>query len=91
MKFYGYSISLYDTAFDKLNRRGLSKTVGRERLPKKSQVMRYYLQKDYQAAPTSWTVSIIKVSRQMRSDAFKRQLGFSFNVIFLLETTLYYC
>ena len=41
MKFYGYSVSLYDTVIDKLNRRGLSNTVGRERLPKNSQVMRY--------------------------------------------------
>ena len=41
MKFYGYSVSLYDTAIDKLNRHGLSNTAGRERLPKKSQVMGY--------------------------------------------------
>ena len=41
MKLYGYSISLYDTTVNKLNRRGLSNTVGHERLPKKSQVMRY--------------------------------------------------
>ena len=39
IKIYGYSISLYDTAVDKLNRHGLSNTAGRERLPKKSQVM----------------------------------------------------
>ena len=38
MKFYGYSISLYDTAINKLDRRSLSNTVGRERLTKKSQV-----------------------------------------------------
>ena len=36
MKFYGYSISLYDTAVDKLNKRGFSNTASRERLPKKS-------------------------------------------------------
>ena len=41
MKLYGYSVSLYDTAVNKLNRRGLSNTVGRECLPKKSQVMWY--------------------------------------------------
>ena len=32
MKFYGYSISLYDTAIDKLNSRGLSNTAGHEHL-----------------------------------------------------------
>ena len=41
IKFYDYSVSLYDTAIDKLNRRGLSNTAGREHLPKKSQVMWY--------------------------------------------------
>ena len=30
IKFYGYFVSLYDTAIDKLNRRGLSNTVGCE-------------------------------------------------------------
>ena len=30
VKFYGYSVSLYDTAIDKLNRHGLSNTAGRE-------------------------------------------------------------
>ena len=34
MKFYGYSVSLYDTAINKLNRRGLSNTAGCEHLPK---------------------------------------------------------
>ena len=83
MKFYGYSISLYDTAIDKLNRSGLSNTVFHECLPKKGQVIRYLLQKDYQAAPTSRSISVIKVSGQMRSDTFIRRLGFSFTVIFL--------
>ena len=41
MKFYSYPVSLYDTAVDKLNRRGLSNTVGHECLPKKSQVKWY--------------------------------------------------
>ena len=50
MKCYGCSVSLYDTAVNKLNRRDLSNTASRERLPKKSQVTWYYLQKDYQAA-----------------------------------------
>ena len=27
MKFYGYFVSLYDTVFDKMNRRGLSNAV----------------------------------------------------------------
>ena len=38
MKFYGYIVSLYDTAIDKLNRCGLSNTAGHEHLPKQSQV-----------------------------------------------------
>ena len=33
--------------------------------------------------PTSWSVSIIKVSGRMYSNAFKRRLGFSFNAIIL--------
>ena len=41
MKFYSYSVSLYDTTIDKLNSPGLSNNAGHERLPKKSQVMRY--------------------------------------------------
>ena len=41
MKFYGYSVSLYDITIDKLNGHSLSNTSDRERLPKKSQVMRY--------------------------------------------------
>ena len=41
MRFYTYSVSLYNTAIDKLNRRGLSNTLGRKCLSKKSQVMRY--------------------------------------------------
>ena len=41
MKFYSYSISLYDIVVNKLNRRGLSNTAGHESLPKKSQVMQY--------------------------------------------------
>ena len=41
MKFYGYSVSLYDTTVDKLNNPGLSNNAGREYLLKKSQVMQY--------------------------------------------------
>ena len=41
MKFYGYSVSIYDTAIDKLNKQGLSNTAAHERLPKKRQVMQY--------------------------------------------------
>ena len=41
MKFYGYSVSLYDTTVDKLYSPGLSNNAGRECLPKKSQLMRY--------------------------------------------------
>ena len=38
MKFYSYTVCLYDTAIDKLNRCGLSNTAGHEHLPKQSQV-----------------------------------------------------
>ena len=58
MNFYSYYVSLYDTAINKLNRRGLSNTVDRERLPKKTKVTQLYLQKDYQAVPTSRSISI---------------------------------
>ena len=49
-----------------------------------------YCGTDYtEGLPASRRVSIIKVSGRMRSDAFKRRLGFSFTVIIL--PTLYYC
>ena len=77
---YGPSVSLYDSlAINKLNGRGLSNTACRERLPKKTKVT----WKDYQAAPVSRSVSIIKVSGQMCSDKFKRGLGFHFTIIIL--------
>ena len=41
MKFYGYSVSLYDTTIDKFNSPSLSNNAGRECLLKMSQVMRY--------------------------------------------------
>ena len=61
-------------AIDKLNGHGLSNTARCERLPKKTKVMHYWLQKDYQAVQTSWNISIIKVSGRIRSGAFKRRL-----------------
>ena len=72
-------------AVDKLNRHGLSNTARREHLLKKTKLTWYVLaiQKGYQAIPTSQSVSIIKVSRQMHSDEFKRRLCFSFTVIIL--------
>ena len=68
---------------DKLNGHGLSNTARHKRLPNKTKVTQYWLQKDYQAVPTSWNVSIIKVSGRMRSNAFKRRLGYCFTVIIL--------
>ena len=41
--FYGYSVSLYDTTVNKLNKHGLSNTASLECLPKKSQIMQYYV------------------------------------------------
>ena len=38
---------------------------------------------NYLAVATRWSTSVIKVSGQMRSDKFKRWLGFSFKVIVL--------
>ena len=60
-------------AIDKLNGYGLSNTACHERLPKKTKVMLYWLQKDYQAVPTSQNISIIKMRVRMHSDAFKRR------------------
>ena len=57
---------LYMTlAIDKLNGHGLSNIVHRECLPKKPKETQYWLQKDYQAVPTSRNVSLIKVSGWM--------------------------
>ena len=54
---------LYMTpVINKLNGRGFSNSACREHLPMKTKVMQYWLQKDYQAVPTHWNVSIIKVS-----------------------------
>ena len=41
MKFYGFSISLYDTAINKLNDSGLSNTTHCKHLPKKTKVTQY--------------------------------------------------
>ena len=38
---------------------------------------------NYLAVATRWSTSFIKVSGRMRSDEFKRKLGFSFTVIVL--------
>ena len=73
---------LYMTpAVDKLNGRGLSNTACCECLPNKAKVTQYWQQKDYQAVPTRWSVSMIKVSGRMRSNAFRTRLGFHFTVI----------
>ena len=50
-KFYGFSlllIALYDTCHQKMDRHGQINTARCERLPKRTKVMRYQLQKDYQ-------------------------------------------
>ena len=69
-------------AVDKLNGHGISNTARPERLPKKTKVTQYWLQKDFQAVPASQNVSII-MSGQMHSDAFKRRLGFHYTIIIL--------
>ena len=63
-------------AVDKLNGRDVSNTARRERLLKRTKVTQYWQQKDYQAVPTRQNVSMIEVSGQMRSDAFRARLGF---------------
>ena len=40
-------------------------------------------QKDYKAVATRWSASVIRVSGQIFSNAFKRGLAFSFTVIIL--------
>ena len=84
-QFYSLSVSIVTLAINKLNEFGLSNTVHRECLPKKTKVKQYWLQKDYQGVPASRNVSIIKVSGQMHSNTFKRRLGFHFTVIILTQ------
>ena len=67
-------------AIDKLNGSGFSNNPCRERLPKKNKLTRYYLQK-YQTVATSQSVSVIKVSEQICSNAFKCRQAFGFSVI----------
>ena len=47
---------------------------------KKTKVMTYYLQKECPTVATGQNASVIKVSWQMRSDAFKRRLAFNFTI-----------
>ena len=62
----------------KMDGRGHFNTARRERLPKKTKMTQYQLQK---GLPERQSASFIKVSGQMLSDAFKRRLAFSFTVI----------
>ena len=75
-------------AINKLNGLGLSNSARHERLPKKTKIMRYWLQK-YQAIVTSRCISVIKVSGRICSNAFKNRLAFSFTVI--ISATFCYC
>ena len=70
MKFYNYSVSLYDTAVEKLNRRGLSNTAGR---PAKEESSNAALAKNGLPGSTitSQNVSIIKVNEQMLATHLK--------------------
>ena len=65
---------------NKLNGRDISNTARREYLLKRTKVMQYCQQKDYQAVPTRRNVSMIEVSGQMCSDAFRARLGFRFTI-----------
>ena len=69
-------------AVNKLNGHDLSNSAHCERLSKKTKIMRYWLQ-NYLAIVTSWSISVIKVSGQIHSDAFKNRLAFGFAVIIL--------
>ena len=74
--------SLYVTlAVDKMDGHGYINTARHEHLPKKTKVTQNYLQKDYPKDRAWLSALVIKVSGQMRSDAFKRRLTFSFTVI----------
>ena len=66
-------------AIDKMDGRGLISTACRERLPKKTEIMQYYIVTE--GLPKRQNVSDIKVSGQMCSNVFKRRLVFSFTVI----------
>ena len=80
-KFYGFSllsIALYDTCVDG---RGLMNAAHCECLAKKTKVTGHYVATE--GLPKRQSTSVIKLSRQMRSDSFKRRLAFSFTVIIL--------
>ena len=66
-------------AVNKMDGRGHINTARRERLPKKTEVMRYYVATN--VLPERRSDSFIKVSGQKRGDTFKRRLAFSFAVI----------
>ena len=73
---------------DKVNGRGHSNTAHREHLTKKTKVMWYKLQKEHLTVATWRSTLIVKVSRQMHSNVFKRKLAFSLTVII---SAFYYC
>ena len=59
-------------AIDKMDKHGVINTAHHERLPKKTEVMWYYLATE--GLPERWSASVIKMNEQMHNDAFKRRL-----------------
>ena len=82
-KFYGFSLLYITHAINKIDERGLINTAHHEHLLKKTKVTWYVLATE--GLPEQRSTSIIKVSGQIHSDAFKRRLAFSFTVIILTE------
>ena len=76
-----FQLLIITLAIDKMDGCGLINTACRERLPKKTKVMRYYVATE--GLPERCSASFIKVSRGLRSNTFKRKLAFGFTVIIL--------
>ena len=81
MAFPCFQLLIITLVIDKMDGCGLINTACRERFSKKTKVMRYYVA--IEGLAKRWSASFIKVSRGLRSDAFKRKLAFGFAVIIL--------
>ena len=68
-------------AVNKMDGHGHINTACHERLPKKTKVTRNY--EATKGLPERQSASFIKVSKQMRTDTFKRRPALKFTVIIL--------
>ena len=78
-------LSLYDTCHDAINKLdgdylSIDNTAGHECLPRRLRC-HSTSQKYHPTVATQWSASVVKVSKQMRNDAFKGRLAFSFTII----------